>query len=471
MGDWGDLKNVLETKEKLNRVSSSFCLAKWLQVTVHLQNGQTHSCHHPNTHKIPVDELAGNPTALHNTNFKKLQRKAMLEGSRPPECRYCWNIEDTPGNHVSDRHFKSHDSWAMPHFDKVKNLKWDQDINPTYMEVSFSNICNFKCAYCAPHISSKWMEEIREYGPYPTSHSFNNLEWIKKEGKLPILESEYNPYVEAFWKWWPELYKNLEVFRITGGEPLMTRNTFRVLEHVRDNPNPDLSLAINSNLGVPRQLIEKFADLVEDITENNKVKNFDLFTSLDTWGPQAEYIRYGLKFDYFWENLRYLLGRLGKIKITFMCTFNALSVSRFKEFAEGVIQLKREFISDRRYSPTPVLLDTSYLRHPDHLSVKILTPDFSEKMADVVRYMEQRSDHNLGPNVGFYDFELEKMRRLHAWMKSPEVEPKLSRLRKDFYLYVQEYDRRRGTDFLKTFPEMAEFHELCRRTAEGAASQ
>ena len=76
--------------------------AKWLQVTMHLQNGHTHSSHHPQTHKIPLEELRSNPTALHNTEFKKRQRRMMLNGIRPKECQYCWNVEDLGGDLPTD---------------------------------------------------------------------------------------------------------------------------------------------------------------------------------------------------------------------------------------------------------------------------------------------------------------------------------------------------------------------------------
>ena len=62
-------------KNKLDQVGKGFCLAKWTQVTMHLHNGMTLSCHHPGPHKIPLEEIRLNPTALHNTNFKKLKRK------------------------------------------------------------------------------------------------------------------------------------------------------------------------------------------------------------------------------------------------------------------------------------------------------------------------------------------------------------------------------------------------------------
>ena len=34
--------------------------------------------------------------------------------------------------------------------------------------------------------------------------------------------------------------------------------------------------------------------------------------------------------------------------------------------------------------------------------------------------------------------------------------------RKNFYNYVNEYDVRRGTNFLNTFPELENFYKLCK---------
>ena len=96
------------TKDKLNAVSPSMCMAKWLQVSLHLPQGLTQSCYHPPTHKIPLSELSDNPKALHNTIQKVKERKQMWEGVRPSGCQYCWNIEDAPdGPHLSDRHYRS----------------------------------------------------------------------------------------------------------------------------------------------------------------------------------------------------------------------------------------------------------------------------------------------------------------------------------------------------------------------------
>ena len=192
------LKEVFEnTRNKLNTVGCGFCLAKWTQVTMHLHNGTTHSCHHPKPHKIPLEEILENPTALHNTKFKKEIRKEMLDDKKPDECDYCWNIENA-SYAFSDRTLKSSEPWSAPYLEDILKSGWKKNYNPKYVEVSFSNTCNFKCSYCGPQYSSKWMEEINTHGPYKTSTNYNDIEWFKKEDTMPYLSSENNPYVDAF---------------------------------------------------------------------------------------------------------------------------------------------------------------------------------------------------------------------------------------------------------------------------------
>ena len=83
-------ENYIEYKKRMiDPISSSFCAAKWLNATIWLGSGTTTSCHHPPAHRIPVKELKGNPSAIHNTRHKKLMRKLMLKGERPYECAMC----------------------------------------------------------------------------------------------------------------------------------------------------------------------------------------------------------------------------------------------------------------------------------------------------------------------------------------------------------------------------------------------
>ena len=451
--------NPAEVKNKLDKVGCGFCLAKWTQVTMHLGTGMTHSCHHPSPHKIPLAELKRNPSALHNTKHKKTRRKEMLEGKRPSECNYCWNVEDN-SNSFSDRVFKSTEPWSLSEFDKIKDGYWRDDFNPRYVEVSFGNTCNFACAYCGPQYSSKWVEEIEKHGPYDTEYKFNSIDDIKARNQMPYKQTEHNPYIEAFWKWWPDLFPDLHTFRITGGEPLLLKDTFKVLEYIQKhyNRNSNISLAINTNLGIPDKLLDRFIEIAKDLCENNKVRELIIFTSVEATGKQAEYTRYGLQYDKFWNNIDKVLTQLPKVTINIMATFNALSVFTYSDLIDKVFEYKKKYANGKRYWVSALQLDTSYLRWPTHLSVKILEDKHKElilKSAEKALYYGIKEFTN--DNYGFSNVEIQKMKRLYDFaIGSSDFDT--NKYRRDFVKFVDEYDKRRDTNFLETFPELEKIY-------------
>lgn len=453
---FGEIDKLEEMKEKINSVSSCFCMAKWMHTTIHLMIGHTHSCYLPLTHKIPLEELKDNPSALHNTSFKKTQRKRMLKGDRPEECGICWSIEDLPGNQVSDRHMRAVDSWTMPFFDKISKSTGDENVNPTYVEVSFSSACNFKCSYCSPHVSTSWMEEVKKMGSYKMANMEHQyLPWFEQNGLLPM-DEESNPYIDAFWKWWPDLVKELMFFRITGGEPLLSRHTFKVMEWINQNGLPKLELSINSNLGIPEKQFNKFLELLKPMINEKKIRSFILHTSIDTYGAQAEYIRNGLNFKSFEANLCKYLEENPTAPVAFMCTFNNLSVVGFRHFIDWVISLRKKYNNDHR----EVLLDIPHLQGPMWQTARILTSDYHTIMEEHIDYMRSRVGD------GILKAEVIKMERILEWMKSPMPKDELVTAQKNFYLFFKEHDRRRGTDFLKTFPTMEKFWNHCRNLVE-----
>ncbi len=372
----------------------------------------------------------------------------MLEGQRPPECQYCWNIENLGSDYLSDRFIKSNDYWAKPYLDELKGLPWDANVNPSYLEVSFSHKCNFKCLYCFPHISSAWEKEIDQEGPYPLSYPYNGMQWMRERGRAPLDEKD-NPYVEAFWKWWPELYPTLKVLRITGGEPLLAESTHKILSYVKNHPQKNLEIAINSNLGSSETIVKKFADSLQEARD--KVAKMRVYTSVDTWSEQAEYIRTGLKMNLFAKNIDHLFAKIPDLSLTFMCTFNALSVPRFKSLLEMLLQLKRT----HRPHGGEVILDISYLRYPDFLSVHILPHDLLKPLEACLQFMKDHREHD--GQAGFHEYEIGKMERLIEYAQRRPANFNLDLQRTDFVKYILESDRRRKTDFQKTFPELKPF--------------
>jgi len=450
-------KQVLEeVRDELNSKSPSFCLAKWLQVTIHLQNGQTHSCHHPISHKVQISDLQKSSSALHNTLNKKKNRKKMLKGARPSECDYCWKIEDAATENLSDRVIKSAQPWARPMMDHIKQLPWNASINPTYVEVSFGNECNFKCAYCSPSISSSIMNELKTHGPYSVGGV--SVEELKKNGLFPIEKDEFNPYVDSFWRWWPELNKDLQVFRITGGEPLLNENTFKFLDYIKNNPMPNLTIAVNSNLGVPKAIYRKFLNEVKYISENKLVKEFQLFTSVDTFGKNAEFIRFGLNYHDFITNVHAFLDEVKDCELIFMCAYNAFSVINFKNFLEEVTVLKSKYLDNK--GKTRVTLDIPYLKDPNYLSCYVLNKDFEHFMRRDLSYLQEHAFNSDGIEI-FMNSEISKFERILTWFNSLEESKHRDNTRREFIIFIREYQARKKIKYQDYVPEYQPFIEFC----------
>jgi organic radical activating enzyme len=457
------------SKKKLDDVGCGFCLAKWTQVTMHLHNGTTHSCHHPEPHKVSLEELSRNPTALHNSKIKKIARKEMLENKRPSECSYCWNVEDN-SNSFSDRVFKSSEPWSEPFFDEISKSDWRDNYNPKYVEVSFSNTCNFKCAYCGPEYSSKWMEEINDHGPYQLSFEYNGTKRMDERNTKPYKHSENNPYVNSFWEWFPELYKSMDTFRITGGEPLLSKDTWKVLDFILETnePNRNLKLSINSNLGVPDNLIDRLIEKLDEIIRNNLVKEIIIFTSCDGYGIQSEYTRYGMNFEKLFNNIDKVLSALPKVTIVVMSTFNIFSVFSYESLIKKIHELKIKHFNPHRYWSSSIILDTSYLRQPSFMSFRLLKGYISEDFFDRwIKYMKFNSTYRSlnflqmqnVKDVGFSTQEIEKVSRLKdIFVSDKNVDDStLLQHKLDLNTFVKQYESRRGLKVLEIYPELESF--------------
>ena len=469
-----------EVREKLDSVSPSFCLAKWLHVSLHLTTGKTHSCYHPPAHDIDRWEVERNPSALHNTAQKKRERAQMLAGRRPAGCSYCWRMEDTKASY-SDRHYLSYGLWSQSRFNEVMGGDGSADVMPRYVEVNFNHACQFKCSYCSPHLSTAWMEESRKCGPYPTTEPHNDMEGLKKSGLWPVPRGEKNPYVEAFWKWWPELYPQLKVFRMTGGEPLIDPNTYRVLDYIEKHPNPSLELAVTTNLCPQDKIRDRFIKQVKNILEQKQISLLMVYASIDTWGTQAEYIRHGLDIRLFERNVEQLLKECPSVLLNFIITTNALSVFKLKELLKKILKWQKKFNYHSGYhqrlvrklfgKKTPggkrINLDLPYLSAPAWQAMDILPEGMAVScLSDCLKFMEKNQVNEAREKYhGFSKVHIDKIRRLLNLVKQPVCKEKQKKNRINFYKFFSEHDRRRNTAFLKTFPQLRAFWFQCKELA------
>jgi len=414
-----DLYYLNKIKQEQDKIGPGFCVLKWFHQEMHLGSGLNHSCYHCPTHKIPEN------SDLHNTPHKKEMRAMMLNGGKPDECSYCWQVEDL--DLISDRQtlavqFFKHD----PNIIAKATEAGLNDVFPKYLELSFTNKCQMKCSYCGPSFSSSWQKEIDEHGPYDLSQDeyYNGNEYKETN----------SPYLERFWKWFPEAYNHLFVLRVTGGEPLLDSNTYRLLEYVKDNPREGMTFHCNSNLMITENRVRKYINLVKDIP------NTKLYVSIDSWGKQAEYIRHGLDIEHFEHNLHMVLAN--GIEVGIMNTFNFLSIHNLEEFFFKMAELKNTY-------GDLLTIDIPYMTSPEHLSAQISSDSHISMLVDGLKTMENYSQFSTG--------EIQKFKKTVGWIRANRFKgEKLIRHRKDFWAFVKQHDDRRGTDFKGTFPHLGQ---------------
>jgi hypothetical protein len=431
--------------------SASFCAAKWYNATIWLGSGQTTSCHHPLPHAIDVEAIKTNPSAIHNTPRKKEERAMMQRGERPSGCEYCWKIEDIADREdesdeiISDRVYKTV-IYEDKDLDEAFNTSAEQDVNLQTLEIAFDRTCQFACSYCNPAFSSTWVKDIRRNGGYTNlvSDGRNHFTHEHSSSQLYTI-NDVNPYVEAFFEWWEsDLHKTLKELRITGGEPLMSGYTWRLIDWFQANRGKSKTrLAINSNLGFTQDKLERLLDATAGI-------ELDLYTSNESIGQHAVYIRDGLDWDQWCSNVDYLLDS-GKLRgLHVMCTINALCLISLAEFLWKIVELKK------KYGKDAINFSLNILRFPSFQSPLVLPLEVREECISQLIPLG-----NLSVDV-LHEFEINQISRLVQYLRevdSPHSGAMTnSILQRDFKNFYEQYDQRRSKDFRYTFPQLAEWY-------------
>lgn len=441
MNDLEFRQQVLDTK------SASFCAAKWYNATIWLGSGQTTSCHHPPAHAIDLEEIKTRPSAIHNTVQKKIDRLNMQLGNRPRGCEYCWKIEDMGRDAISDRVYKSR-IYPIEALDEAYQKPHQEDVNLRTLEIAFDRTCQFACSYCNPAFSSTWVRDIKQNGAYAglVSDGRNHFTHTHDASQLYRF-GETNPYTEAFFQWWEtDLHSTLQELRITGGEPLMSAETWKLIDWFKNNKGKSQTrLAINSNLGMEFDVIKRAVDACSEI-------ELDIYTSNESLGAQAEYIRDGLVWEQWEYNMKQLMeiDRLRGLHV--MCTINALCLETLPEFLERLMLWKAQ------YGRAMLSFTLNILRFPSFQSALIL-PD------EIRTYHRKRLETWLARwdnTVTMHEHERNHVQRLIDYLdvvKTPHSEAfELPKLRQDFKQFHMQYDQRRGKNFTETFPKLTEWY-------------
>ena len=439
-------------RQVLDQISPSFCAAKWYNATIWLGSGMTTSCHHPPAHKVDVETVQLNPKALPNTPEKKQDRAQMQAGERPPGCEYCWKIEDIKRDNISDRVYKSQ-IYPVKDIHSAAEIPVEQDVDLKTLEIAFDRTCQFACSYCNPAFSSTWVKDIRKHGSYENLVSDGRNHFTHKHDSAQLYKyTETNPYVEAFFRWWEtDLHRTLDELRITGGEPLMSGHTWKLIDWFKDNRGKSQTrLAINSNLGFEQSKLDEFINSIDGLPA------VDIYTSCESTGTQAEYIRDGLDYAQFQKNFEYLLQSDRITAVHSMCTINALCLETLPQYLDWLVGLKEQYGKER------VNFTLNILRFPSFQSPLILPDELRTRYKNCLT--EWKQAHETRMEV-MHEHELNHLARLIDYLdvvKTPHSDTfDMPKLHNDFRQFHKQYDVRRNKDFAQTFADLADwYHSL-----------
>lgn len=396
------------------------CQLKWTWSTIWLYGGETLSCHRSDLSKVSINDFQN----FHNTENKIESRKLMLEGKWPGKgCEYCRNIEQVGGSSDRQLHLK------IPNL--VPN-ELEQDptatkVTPKILEVYLNNTCNLSCVYCGGKFSSQINTENKKFAE---SCDLDSTTF----GTFKISEiNNQSGYLREFWGWMENNSKELSRLHILGGEPFYQKEFEYFFEYFDKNPHPNLEFNVVTNLMISKKKLINYMEKFKKLISQKKIRRLDLTCSLDCWGPEQEYVRYGVDLDQWGDNFDYLVT-LKWLILNINQTISVLTIKTMPELLKKINKWKKQKTINQFFSG--VTPDPSYLK-PNILGGDIFKEDFN-----LIFKLMPKNTHQEKEAVTY-------MKGIWTEINNSKLNlEELTKLKK----FLTEIDRRRNTNWRKIFP-------------------
>ena len=252
-------------------IPKTICATPWINLEIRQQGNVTPCC----AYRIPDTLVADcDYPNVKNVSVKDIDhtdlRQQLLDGKQPIGCSQCWNNEK---NNVKSK--RQNDAYVYR--DKI----FDIDYNDTKtsklvsLDIKINKTCNLSCRMCTPALSSKWANEVAR-----------NKESYPQFSSLPLVKHEWTDTNSSnVWKDLEEITSDLEYLTFSGGEPLLDKTHFRMLQYyINKQRSSDIKLHYNTNATV-------FASNLIPLWSS--FKQVELSFSIDNTGKKFEYERYG----------------------------------------------------------------------------------------------------------------------------------------------------------------------------------
>jgi organic radical activating enzyme len=440
----------------------SICALRWGYPNISLTRSEIRTCC-----KTPFQSVSDNDIKEYgidlflNTDYQKERRIEMLKGVRHQSCNQCWQVEDQGASSLRlaygspdqafdyyARHnnmYTEHRNLSLENITKVATLESTivESHSPFMLEVSLGNTCDMKCMYCNHVYSSQWATE-----------GLKNKTLSIQDYKSATAKPE-EKFIKLFWEWInAEAKHSLDRIGIIGGEPLITPEFYdfadKLLETYNDVPYNDTTIWIVTNMNSEAKYFDKFIDYIPKL---NKKFKLEIHISMESTHEQAEYIRNGLDWNIFENNVNRLFDltkTMNRVTIAFLPSINALSIPRFKNFLVWVYELSKT------YNKIP-MLKQNIVTHPQPHTPFVLPSEFADYLDSAIECLHtiQKSTPRFS-EWGVYNNFLKDLRNSIKNGGEGNTE-----LRGKFFNWFNDFDKLRNLNFKQTFPELVDFYNLC----------
>ena len=395
-----------------SETSPTFCLAKFHEASIWVYSGKIASCHY-----TPFLQVGNTVETFYNPPLKREQQKRMLAGEQPSACNSCWHFEKL--GLPSDRTRKSltfqDHLTAENYFDPAYNFK------PKALELAFQNTCNLACSYCSPQFSTSWLNDIKKNGVYTGIITDDRRHYQKELNEID--EMNEPPDMNLFWDWFESIAPGLESIRVSGGEPLMHEEVFKLFD-IMIEINPNVECVIHTNLCQKPVVIERFLEKAKRLT------NLRVNVSNESAGEVAEFIREGMNYKEWLHNME-MLCHSNAYFATVSTTCSAICL-------QALDTLYLDIITLRKHTRIKPYITINMVDKPDFQGFGCLTKE--ERQFYVNKYTmffeSIKSD--------LLDFELEYTTRLIAMINQGLIKDNQPALRKDSDTFFAQYTVRRN---------------------------
>ena len=405
--------------------SKTFCVIPWTSMCV-LSHGDVKPCC-ISKHEVIAGNIKDSPLQdIWNDDMFKTLRLDMLNGVKNDICSICYDGEKDGSS--SMRTMSNEGSTRYQ--DLVKNMNPDgsmKNLELEWLDVRLSSVCNFKCRTCQADTSSKWAEEDFKFGEYLPPHiiSPRGFHLLETDTKYPLL-----PQIK-------EMLKTVKMIYFSGGEPLMHPEHYEILEYLIESKNTDVIIKYNSNLSVLKYKDKNVIDLWKQF------KNVDYFASIDAIGEREEYIRHGAIWKEQVENLKTIQQQSPNVIVSFNVVVSLFNVITLPDTLD---QMARIMGIDGPNSPHLHRLVT-----PTYFSVRVL--DQETKIEAVKKLSDWIERNKFNTNTVLMR---EAVQEIIEYIKEDHTH-----MMPETKIHIDKIDSRRDENFVKTFPELERFYNLC----------